>query len=45
MQGTKVETKPFLLVSASLSRPARQVTYCSTVAAGFKRDLLERLSR
>jgi pyrimidine-specific ribonucleoside hydrolase len=45
MQGTKVETKPFLVVSASLSRPARQVTYCSTVAAGFKRDLLERLSR
>lgn len=45
VQGTKVDTKPFLLVSASLEEPLRQATYCSTAPAGFKSDLLERLSR
>lgn len=43
MQGTKVETKPYLLVSGTLDGVSRTATYCSTAPAGFKERLLRRL--
>jgi hypothetical protein len=45
VQGTKVETKPFLLAAASLTAPNGQTLYCSTPPATFKKDLIERLAR
>jgi inosine-uridine nucleoside N-ribohydrolase len=43
MQGTKVETKPYLLVSGTLDGVSRTAIYCSTAPAGFKEHLLRRL--
>lgn len=45
MQGSAVETKPYLLVSKSfVSAPARAL-FCSNAPPDFKRELLERLLR
>jgi inosine-uridine nucleoside N-ribohydrolase len=45
VQGTKVEPKPYLLVSSSIANAFGQVTYCATAPPTFKTDLLERLLR
>jgi len=45
VQGTKVKTKPFLLVSPSSATKLGEATYCSTAPSSFKADLLARLSR
>jgi inosine-uridine nucleoside N-ribohydrolase len=45
VQGTTVETKPFLLVSSAIANALGQATYCSSAPPTFKTDLLERLSR
>jgi inosine-uridine nucleoside N-ribohydrolase len=45
VQGTKVEMKPFLLVSPSIATKLGEATYCSTAPPAFKADLLARLSR
>lgn len=45
VQGTKVETKPYLLVSSTIAAASGQATYCSAAPPTFKSDLLERLSR
>ncbi len=45
VQGTKVESKPYLLASASFTDAAARVTYCASAPAGFKQDLLNRLTR
>src|SRR5919106_141890 len=45
VQGTKVEKKPYLLASASLTGTHVQTLYCSTPPQTFKRDLIERLAR
>ena len=42
MQGTATNDKPYLLVSASSSRP---VEFCFSADSRFKQDLLRRLSR
>ncbi len=44
MQGVKVESKPYLLVSQTFAGAARAL-YCSTAPSRFKGDLLERLAR
>ena len=45
VQGTRVETKPFLVVDPSLTSAGAETLYCSTPPPAFKRDLIERLSR
>ena len=45
VQGTKVDRKPYLLASNSLTGATARVTYCSTAPDGFKQDLLTRLTR
>lgn len=45
MQGTVVQTKPYLLVSASFKSSPGRALYCSKPPAGFKQDLLDRLLR
>ena len=45
VQGVRVDRKPYLLASADLTGAAARVTYCSTAPAGFKNDLLNRLSK
>ena len=45
VQGTKVDRKPYLLVSKDLAGARAGVLYCSTAPDGFKEDLLARLTR
>jgi inosine-uridine nucleoside N-ribohydrolase len=45
VQGVKVDTKPYLLVSRDVAGAAAHVTYCYTAPADFKADLLTRLTR
>ncbi len=45
VQGTKVDRKPYLLASNALAGAAARVIYCATAPAGFKQDLLARLTR
>lgn len=44
VQGTRVERKPYLIASRSVSAAGGRVTYCSTAPDGFKDDLLARLT-
>ncbi|MEO7274706.1 MAG: nucleoside hydrolase [Vicinamibacterales bacterium] len=44
IQGVRVESKPYLLVSTTCTVSARAL-YCSSAPARFKQDLLERLAR
>lgn len=45
VQGTTVESKPYLLVSRDFRNTPFRVQYCATAPPGFKRDLLDRLVR
>jgi inosine-uridine nucleoside N-ribohydrolase len=45
VQGTKVDRKPYLLVSDTRTGATARVTYCATAPDGFKQDLLARLTR
>ena len=45
VQGIKVERKPYLLASSAFTDTPSRVTYCATAPAGFKQDLLSRLTR
>jgi len=45
VQGAKVESKPYLLVSKTFTTAPARALYCSTAPSHFKRDLLERLLR
>jgi pyrimidine-specific ribonucleoside hydrolase len=45
VQGVKVDRKPYLVASNAFSAAAPRVTYCATAPAGFKQDLLARLTR
>jgi len=45
VQGTKVEQKPYLLVSRDLKDAKARAHYCATAPPGFKRDLIDRLVR
>ncbi len=45
MQGTVVQTKPYLLVSASFKSSPGRALYCSEAPASFKPDLFKRLLR
>ncbi|MCU1385499.1 MAG: putative hydrolase [Acidobacteria bacterium] len=45
VQGVQVERKPYLLASNAPTDARRRVTYCATAPAGFKEDLLARLTR
>ncbi len=44
VQGTKVESKPYLLVSRDFGASAPPVDYCYSAADGFKADLLRRIT-
>ena len=44
VQGTKVVSKPYLLVSRDFGASAPPVDYCYEAAGGFKADLLRRLT-
>jgi pyrimidine-specific ribonucleoside hydrolase len=44
VQGTKVASKPYLLVSRDFGAPAPPVEYCYQAADAFKADLLRRLT-
>ena len=44
VQGTKVASKPYLLVSRDFGASAPPVDYCYEVADGFKADLLRRIT-
>jgi inosine-uridine nucleoside N-ribohydrolase len=44
VQGTRVDTKPYLLISRTFDAPAR-AHYCSSAPDNFKSDLLDRLMR
>jgi len=44
VQGTKVASKPYLLVSRDFGASAPPVDYCYEAAGGFKADLLRRLT-
>ena len=44
VQGTKVASKPYLLVSRDFGASAPPVDYCYEAADGFKADLLRRLT-
>ena len=45
VQGTKVDSKPYLLAARSLADSNAQALYCATLPSSFKRDLMERLLR
>jgi inosine-uridine nucleoside N-ribohydrolase len=45
VQGVKVDRKPYLLASNGGTDTGARVTYCATAPAGFKEDLLTRLTR
>lgn len=45
MQGSAIETKPYLLVSKSFASAPARALYCSNAPPDFKRELLERLLR
>jgi hypothetical protein len=45
VQGTKVDRKPYLLASSTFTDAPAHVTYCAAAPAGFKQDLLTRLTR
>ena len=45
VQGVKVDRKPYLLASNTFGASSARVTYCATAPAGFKQDLLARLTR
>ncbi len=45
VQGTRVDSKPYLLASHALADARHKVTYCGTAPPSFKADLLERLGR
>ena len=45
MQGSQVESKPYLLASNDFTAAPARALYCSTASAGFKQDLLDRLAR
>ena len=45
MQGVKVDRKPYLLASNSLTESPSRVTYCSEAPPAFKQDLLARLTQ
>lgn len=45
VQGLKVETKPYLLVSRGLGDAPGRAHYCSTAPGDFKSDLIDRLVR
>lgn len=43
MQGTTVQSKPYLLVSASFKKAPARALYCSNAPVRFKEDLFDRL--
>ncbi len=45
VQGTEVETKPFLLASETLTGSTARAVYCAAPPPGFKSDLIDRVLR